>query len=239
MGHQGAAATLTDSLGLGSKPIALKFADADAGRDIAIQARAAPSSCSFWRSAEEGVFYAPAGAHFGCPVGAMVMGFDLPKAVSDELGELVGVMGARGYLSPDEPPHIPTNQAGAEGIIYGPLAEFPVPPDVVVCWLTPSQAMIWNEAAGGAAWTAGTGGSVSGRPACAALPNSIKERRPMMSLGCIGMRTFTEISGDLLLGVVPGSELEAFSDALAAMRRTNDGMAAFYQSRKDSFAAQA
>ena len=48
-----------------------------------------PSSCSFWRRAEQGVFYAPAEAHFNCPVGAMVMGFDLPQPVANELQQLV------------------------------------------------------------------------------------------------------------------------------------------------------
>ena len=240
-GHMGmkcnaAAGVLIQSLDLQSPPIALAFADADAGRAFAAPAQPAPSACSFWLQAESGVFYAPAEAHFGCPVGALVMGFDLPKAVNDELAELLGLMGKCGYIASDEPGLIPTNKAGAQGIIYGPLSQFPVPPDVVLCWLTPFQAMLWNEAAKGAAWNTNARGAVFGRPACAALPNSIQLSRPAISLGCTGMRTFTEISSGLLLAVVPGSELLAFSSSLAAVRRTNDGMAAFYGSRKRNFA---
>lgn len=239
MSYEAVAATLTDSLGLTSPPIALAFADADAGRAISGQAKAAPSACSFWRNAENGVFYASAEAHFNCPVGAMVMGFDLPKAVSDELMELVATMGKCGYVSADEPNQIPTNKARAQGVIYGPLAQFPVQPHAVLCWLTPFEAMIWNEAGGGAVWKTDMTGGVFGRPACAALPRSIDLDRPVMSLGCIGMRTFTEVANDRLLAVLPGSRLAAFADGLASMRRINDQMASFYASRKDNFALTA
>jgi uncharacterized protein (DUF169 family) len=239
MSYDAIAVTLTEALGLDSPPIALAFVDAEAGRAISGQGKPAPSACSFWRNAETGVFYAPAEAHFNCPVGAMVMGFDLPKAISDELMELVGTMGKCGYISADEPGHIPTSKARAQGIIYGPLAQFPMEPHVVLCWLTPFQAMIWNEANGGAVWKTDTPGVVLGRPACAALPASIALNGPVMSLGCIGMRTFTEVAKDRLLAAVPGSKLLEFSDALASMRHTNDVMASFYVSRKDNFAKNA
>lgn len=235
MSYEVAATTLTQSLGLISPPIALAFVDAEAGRVVSAH-RSAPSACSFWRNAESGVFYAPAEAHFNCPVGAMVMGFDLPKSVSDELMELVGTMGKCGYMSADEPGHIPTNKVGGHGIIYGPLAQFPRQPHAVLCWLTPFQAMIWNEAGGGAVWKNDATGSVFGRPACAALPASIDLDRPVISLGCIGMRTFTEIAKDRMLGVVPGSKVLEFSIALSSMQQTNDGMAAFYNSRLENFA---
>src|SRR5262249_38064824 len=112
-----------------------------------------PSSCSLWRRAEQGVFYAPAQAHFRCPVGAMVMGFELPQPVADELGQLVSSMCDCGYIASDEPAHIPTIPFKPKGIVYGPLDAFPLRADAVVCWLSPRQAMIWNEACGEARWT--------------------------------------------------------------------------------------
>ena len=239
MSYDAIAATLTKTLDLDSPPIALAFADAEAGRAVAGEGKRAPSACSFWRNAETGVFYAPAEAHFGCPVGAMVMGFDLPKAISDELMELVGTMGKCGYISADEPGQIPTSKVRAQGIVYGPLAQFPMEPHVVLCWLTPFQAMIWNEADGGAVWTTDSPSVVFGRPACAALPAGMALNRPVMSLGCMGMRTFTEVARDRLLAAVPGSRLQAFADALASMRNINDGMASFYLSRKENFANSA
>lgn len=239
MNYRDAAAILTESLDLESPPIAVAFADTEQARAVSAQASAAPSTCAFWRNAENGVFYAPADAHFNCPVGAMVMGFDLPKPVSDELMELVGTMGKCGYIAPEEPSRIPTNGAKPQGIIYGPLAQIPVEPYVVLCWLTPFQAMIWNEASGGAVWKSESPGTAFGRPACAALPASVELGRPVMSLGCMGMRTFTEIANDRLLAVIPGAKLAEFVEALRTMRATNDAMASFYNSRKDAFRAAA
>src|SRR6185369_623010 len=126
-------AILTAALNLDSPPIALAFADENSGEASSL-AKPAPSACSFWRAAEQGVFYASADAHFNCPVGAMVMGFDLPKQVSDELTGLVGTMGKCGYMLPDEPGHIPTGPAKPRGILYGPLSQFPVEPSAVLCW---------------------------------------------------------------------------------------------------------
>jgi uncharacterized protein (DUF169 family) len=237
MTYRAAATVLTNSLNLDYPPIALAFADKDSVRAIATQPKPAASACSFWRLAESGVFYAPADAHFNCPVGAMVMGFDLPKKVSDELMELVGTMGKCGYVSAEEPGHIPTGKAKPRGIIYGPLSQFPVQPDVVLCWLSPFQAMIWNEATGGATWNGAAPGGVFGRPACAALPASINQGAPVMSLGCMGMRTFTEIPEDHLLAAVPGTKVEEFARTLQSMRATNDTMAAFYASRKKGFSS--
>ena len=235
MGYATEAAILTESLDLDLPPIAVAPADKEAGRAIADSASSVPSACSFWRNAEEGVFYAPAEAHFNCPVGAMVMGFDLPKAVSDELMQLVGTMGKCGYISADEPSRIPTNKTKSDGVIYGPLSQFPVEPYAILCWLTPFQAMIWNEATGGAVWKGESPGAAFGRPACAALPASVDSGRPAVSFGCMGMRTFTEIAGDRLLAVIPGSKLSEFAAALRAMRQTNDMMASFYASRKQNF----
>jgi uncharacterized protein (DUF169 family) len=238
MSYASASSILTQSLNLDPPPIALALVDDKTAQGVPA-ATAAPSACSFWRNAERGVFYARAEAHFNCPVGALVMGFDLPKAVSDELMGLVGTMSKCGYVSPDEPGHIPTTQKKAQGIIYGPLSQFPLEPYAVLCWLSPFQAMIWNEAAGGAIWKNEMTGYVFGRPACAALPNSVRSGQPVMSLGCMGMRTFTEIAADRLLGVIPGSKLTEFVAALQSMKATNDGMRSFYVSRKEAFAQNA
>jgi uncharacterized protein (DUF169 family) len=237
MSYDSVAATITNSLGLTSPPIALAFVDAGADRVASAQAKAAPSACSFWRDAETDVFFASAEAHFNCPIGAMVMGFDLPKIVSDELEGLVNTMGNCGYISAEEPVHIPTRTEPSQGVIYGPLAQFPLEPSVVLCWLTPFQAMIWNEAGGGAVWRSDTPSTVFGRPACAAIPRSMYSEMPVLSLGCMGMRTFTEIAEDQLLAVIPGSKLAEFSKALTSAKETNDIMACHYSSRKKDLLA--
>jgi uncharacterized protein (DUF169 family) len=163
------------------------------------------------------------------------MGFKLPKEVSDELMGLVDSMAGCAYISEGEPNQIPVNRSEPRGIIYGPLSKFPIKADLILCWLSPFQAMIWSEAGGGATWGTESVSTVFGRPACAALPASAHADRPALSLGCMGMRTFTEISEDRLLGVVPETRLSDFVSQLRKLRDINQSMACLYEARKATF----
>lgn len=230
MDHKTAAAELVDRLGLDLPPIALAFVhEAPAG--VATDDAVVPSACAFWRRAENSVFYASAAAHANCPIGAFVMGFALAPEQMQELQGLIGQMNACGYVGAEEPAHIPTGQARPGGIVYGPLADFPNEPDAVLLWLTAAQAMVWSEATGGASWGGGAPTTVAGRPGCAAIPKAIAGDAPTLSLGCIGMRTFTGIGGERLLAVLPGARLADFASALAHMAEVNRGMQDFYESR--------
>lgn len=218
---------LVESLGLSRPPVALTFAS-ERPPGVSLAPNAVPSTCSFWRQAEHKVFYASAEDHFNCTIGAMVMGFELPAEVSQELGDLVTRMCGECYLNEDEAARIPTVQQKSAGILYGPLAEFPAAPDLIVMWLIPHQAMIFNEAMGGTNW-AGELMEISGRPGCAALPRALHGHKPTMSLGCAGVRTFARIGDDELLAVVPGDQGEQVVAALERTVNANAAMSAVYQ----------
>lgn len=231
MCNVGYADQLVESLGLDEPPVAIAFLEGPPA-DVPASPVALPSACAFWREAEKGLFFAEAEQHFNCPIGSFVMGFELPKAISDELMELIGTMTKCGYIAAEEPGHIPTNaKKGAKGVLYGPLKEFPVAPDAVVVWLTPAQAMIWSEALGGAEWDGPASASVRGRPACAAIPAALAAGTSSLSLGCAGMRTFTGVAAEKMLAVIAGSNLSKAAAAIAAMRGVNDTMEAFYRDR--------
>ncbi|AKH83953.1 hypothetical protein AA958_19140 [Streptomyces sp. CNQ-509] len=235
MTNQTAAQRLTSALALDPAPVALTFTDAPP-EGVAGPAHAVTSACAFWRMAEQGVFYAPAEAHDNCPIGAMVMGFPLTEPLKAQLGELVTSMCDCTYLSPEEGDKIPGIEASAAGILYGPLADLPTAPQVVLFWLTPRQAMLYNEAAGTANW-ANTNILSTGRPACAALPSAISSGSPTISWGCIGMRTFTDIPDDRLLAAVPGARLDAFLDDLERTVAANQTMKTFYEGKKAALTA--
>jgi len=229
MNNADTATLLRSKLALDIEPIAMAFLDSSPG-DIPVLGATKPSACSFWREAETALFFAPAEAHFNCPVGAMVLGLDLPPAVSAELTTLVGTMTQCGYVADGEPGSIPTqSRKGARGVLYGPLAGFPVPADAVLLWLLPAQAMIVSEAVGGAVW--GSNAVLLGRPACAAIPQAINTGKASLSLGCVGMRTFTAITPDRLLAVVPGPLIESFTSDVVRLSAINDAMASFYKER--------
>lgn len=221
------ARTLQADLGLLNPPVALTFMD-QPPQGAAAPPTAVPSACSFWRDAERGTFYAAARDHYECPVGSMVMGFELPEDIQQRLGEVVGGMCERQYLAPGEPPAIPVVKTAHAGILYGPLAETEGVPDVALLWVTPRQAMLCNEAIGTADWTAGFP-VTTGRPGCAALPVAMAEGAPSLSFGCAGMRTFTGIGDDRMLVAIPGSELEAFAAAIGQATAVNAQMTDYYK----------
>jgi uncharacterized protein (DUF169 family) len=199
---------------------------------------AVPSACTFWRRAEQGLFYADAEAHMGCPIGAMVMGFELSESKTEELMSIVGDMCAVAYLEESEVPQIPKFDVGVAGVVYGPLSKFKfnchVEPDVVLVWVTPKGAMLLEENVGGTRWTSDNGGSILGRPACGALPRAHDSELPVLSLGCAGMRTFTEIPDEYVLMAIPRAQLEHIQASLNRTITANGKMTATYKSMKSS-----
>src|SRR5438093_13386173 len=106
-------------------PIALTFVQ-DRPPGIPSTEAVVPSSCAFWRQAETEVFYAPASAHFNCPLGAMVMGFPLPDAPMQQLQSDVKTVGQLSYVREEEVARVPKVARASAGIVYGPLRRFPL-----------------------------------------------------------------------------------------------------------------
>ncbi len=127
---------LQQSLDLQYPPVAMTRTEARPDT-VDASTEAVPSACTFWRRAETSVFYAGADAHMGCPIGAMVMGFELSEAKNGELMDLVGGMCEINCLKPEEVELIPKFDSTRTGAVYEPLADFPFEPDVVLVWTTP------------------------------------------------------------------------------------------------------
>jgi len=236
--YAGLARTLVEQLRLDLPPVALAYVSQQPA-GIAEFEGEVPSSCAFWRHGEKRVLYAPASKHFNCAVGAMTQGFELPEAVQQDLGGAVQLMGGAGYVGGDEPAHIPVVDRKPAGIVYGPLSDFPLPPDLVLLWLMPSQGMLFAETLGQVRWSDGASMSVHGRPTCAALPVALSSGRPSMSMGCIGMRTYTEIGPDRFLAVVPGTALPEFVQSLVQVAGANAAMGDYYDAQKARYPATA
>lgn len=225
---------ISSRLALESTPVALSFVESPPEGAARPDGEVA-AGCAFWRKAETGVFYAPAEAHFNCPIGAMTMGFDMPPKVMQDLMSLVENMTGCGYIGPEEAAKIPSVPGKKSGIVYGPLARFNLAPDLVLLWLSPRQAMIFQEAAGRCSWTEAVPAGIFGRPACAALPIAKQSGQATLSLGCTGMRTFTEIADDRMLAILPGDRIKHFCDALDKAADVNASMKDFYSGRKQQF----
>jgi uncharacterized protein (DUF169 family) len=232
------ATTLKRTLGLRLPPVALSFV-AERPNDVREFTDGVPSACTFWRRAEEGVFFASAEAHFNCPIGAMTMGFNMSDELKQTLMGLVGQIGTMGYIDPAEAANIPSVPGDKSGIVYGPLESFPVTPDVVLLWASGNAAMLLAEATQSGNWTAGHRGTATfGRPSCAAIPVAVLNETPTFSLGCMGMRTFTAVEPELQLAVLPRATLFTLQERLDKIAAVNAQMAVYYAEQNAKFPAQ-
>ena len=223
---------ISSAFGLDISPIAMALVD-NQPQGVETMEEEVPSFCTFWRMAEKKSFYAPANKHYNCPIGAMVLGFEMPKEVQDQLGGLVKKMCECSYLSEDEPANIPTITEKKAGVVYGPLKDFPVAPQLILMWLKPSQAMIYNEVLGCCKWSGSMDSMALGRPACAVIPTTLNKSPFGMSLGCTGMRTFTEVSDDHILATLNCTEIDSFLTSLQTTLSANKEMKEFYTDHKN------
>jgi uncharacterized protein (DUF169 family) len=220
---------------LAGRPVAVSYLDSAPSAVEKFEGRE-PSGCSFWRLAAEGrTFYTVPEDHFNCAVGAYTHNIALSPEREQETGITLKMMFDLGYVKPEEVPQIPRLAKKPEVVVYSPLGEAPVAPDVVVFACQPRSAMLLNEAAN----RAGAGASVPalGRPTCMALPASL-QHGAIFSLGCIGNRVYTGLGKDQMYFVVRGQDLKAIADALEVVNNANAALSdyAIGQRRKLSTA---
>lgn len=211
-------ARFTKVLKLAGRPVAVTYLDSVPSAVEKFEG-SEPSGCSFWRLAAEGrTFYTVPEDHFNCAVGAYTHNIALSPEREQETGITLKMMFDLGYVKPEEVPQIPRLAKSPAVVVYSPLGEAPVAPDVVLFACQPRSAMLLNEAAN----RAGVAASVPalGRPTCMALPASL-QHGAIFSLGCIGNRVYTGLGKDQMYFVVRGQDLEAIADALEVVNSAN------------------
>ncbi len=195
----------TEQLHLQQPPIGLTFVE-DAPEGVVHTVGRVPSACTFWRRAEQGVFYATGEDHSECPIGMMTMGFIMPEAEQQRAQSLVETMASVQYFSPSEVSALPVVKKPHQSIVYGRLDQFPIEADVVLCIIDTQQAMLIAEAMGNMNWLQSAGQSAFGRPTCAIIPRTLQTNQLSMSFGCVGARTYTGLTPSELVLTIPGSE---------------------------------
>src|SRR5271154_7260348 len=215
------------------RPVAVSFLDA-APTNVKRFDGTEPSSCSFWRLAANGaVFYTVPENHFNCAVGAYTHNITLSPEREKETEQTLKMMFDLGYVKPEEVPQIPRLAKAPGAIVYAPLGDSPVTPDVVLFACKPSGAMLLNEAAGRAGVQSGA--PALGRPTCMALPASL-QHGVILSLGCMGNRVYTGLGEDEMYFVVRGKDLAAVADALATITTANAALNQYATGRRAELA---
>jgi uncharacterized protein (DUF169 family) len=199
-------------------------------------AGAEPSGCSFWRLAAAGrAFYTVAGDHHNCPLGSHTHGIPLPASRAPELMHTLGLMVNIGYVRMEEMPGIPVLPRTPGAVVYAPLGDTPVDPDVVLVAGRPGRLMLLLEAAGRAGITTRPG--LLGRPTCMALPAALAGGA-VASTGCIGNRVYTDLGDDELYVAVPGRDLVRVAGELASIIAANDTLAGYHRERRAALATE-
>lgn len=212
----------------GVRPVAVAFLDA-APEGVKKFEGTQPAGCSFWRLAAEGrTFYTIPENHFNCAVGAYTHNIALSPEREKETEQTLKMMFELGYVKPEEVPQIPRLPKTPGAIVYSPLAEAPVDPDVVLFALRPGAAMLLQEAAGRAG--IGVGAPSLGRPTCMALPASL-QFGAIASLGCIGNRVYTGLDEDEMYVVLRGKDLPSVAEAVHVIGAANAALRDYAQGR--------
>jgi uncharacterized protein (DUF169 family) len=222
------ASTLIESLRLGAPPIAITFAPeapdgvpafdepmvapTDDGRTGRV-----PAGCVFWMKSAERTFSTVAEDHGNCSVGSVTHGF---KTLEDVAGNSdVAALLESGWVTMDVVPQIPVVTEKPGAVVYGPLAETPIDPDVVLLRVNGKQLMTVADA-----WP---GLRIEGKPQCHIVAIAKEQGEPAASVGCALSRVRTGMNVAEMTMAIPGPRLEEFVDSLARTAAV-DGVVARY-----------
>jgi len=224
---------LVEGLHISRRPVAVTFADAaPAGTPRFLGT--VPSGCSFWRIAASGrTFYTVPSDHHNCVIGSHTHNISLPEERAGELPQMLTLMTGIGYIRMEEVPNIPRLPRMPGVVIYAPLGDAPVAPDVVVFAGRPGRVMLLQEAAIRAGLMPQA--PLLGRPTCMALPGALAQGT-VASTGCIGNRVYTDLGEDELYVVVPGRDLQKVADEVETIVAANTRLFEYHRERRQALA---
>jgi uncharacterized protein (DUF169 family) len=222
---------LSEGLRLERRPVAIMFQD-NPPVGVSKFTGTAPSGCSFWRLAADGrTFYTVPGDHYNCPIGSHTHNIPLPSERAAELDQTLSLMTGVGYIKMEEIPGIHRLPRTPGVVIYAPLGDTPVDPDVVLIAGRPGRIMLLGEAALAAG--VGSQSPLLGRPTCMAIPAAMAHG-VVASSGCIGNRVYTDLGEDELYVVIPGQDLAKVVDHAQTIAAANAQLADYHRGRRQT-----
>jgi uncharacterized protein (DUF169 family) len=224
------------ALGPRGRPVAVAFA-VDAPPGVARFEGTEPSGCSFWRVAAGGrTFYTVPGDHLNCAIGSYTHSVPVPLERAGELEQVLELMAGIGYVKMEEIPRIPRLERAPGAVVYAPLGDTPVEPDVVLVTGRPGQVMLLVEAAARAGVASRL--PMLGRPTCMALPAVHAGGGLVASLGCVGNRHYTGLADDELYVALAGADAPRAAAELEAVAAANRTLAAYHAGRRRELASE-
>jgi uncharacterized protein (DUF169 family) len=226
---------LSERLNLTHRPIAVTFRESPPA-SVPKFSGSEPSGCSFWRLAMNGrTFYTTPEDHHNCAIGSYTHNIALPQPRAHELEQTLTLMTGIGYIRMEDVGGIPRLPRTPGAIVYAPLGDTPVDPDVVLFAGRPGRVMLLQEAA----LRAGVGAGVPllARPTCMALPAALAQGS-VASTACIGNRVYTDVGEDELWIVMPGKDLSRVAGELLTITEANTQLSAYHHDRRRTLATE-
>ena len=228
--RQQQAEQLIASLELSLPPIAIAFRDA-VPDGVPEFDGSVPAGCVFWQEAAKRTFTTSARHHALCSIGIHTLNLSqAPASQPEELRTTLEAMTGLDYVREEEVAAIPVVRRAVKHALYGPLADFPADPEVVLLFADARQGLVLSEAVGRV-----DGGvpPAMGRPACAVVPQTLNHGLATMSLGCCGARVYLDaLSDDTALWALPGGRLDQYCDQIVAFANANRTLAMFHERRR-------
>lgn len=179
----------------------------DAGRTGAV-----PAGCVFWMKATERAFATSAADHANCSVGSYTHGFlTLEEAATRDDVEAVL---ASGWVDHAAMTSLPAMRERPAQVVYGPLAELAVAPDVVLLRVNGLGLMTLKDAVPAL--------RIEGKPQCHIVPLAAQHGEVAASVGCALSRARTGMRADEMTCAFPAArlaELVAVVEAAAELDR--------------------
>ena len=226
--YKNIASVLTRLLGLAHAPLAISFVDEQpdqvAAFDDPFPESAADgrtgrvaAGCVFWMKGADRTFTTVAEDHANCSVGSLTHGFTTLEEAAQQPD--VAALVESEWVSPETFPGLPTVENRPESIVYGPLAETPVDPDVVLLRLNAKQVMVVHDACPELRF--------EGKPQCHIIPIAKERGEITASVGCMLSRARTGMSASELTCALPTATLPELVERLRAARSADDKVAAY------------
>lgn len=229
------AESLVSSLELALPPIAVSFTNS-APADVAPYDGIVPAGCVFWQQAATRTFVTSAKDHALCSIGTHTHNLAQPvPAHQAELTDALKAMAELDYVRAEEVAAIPVLKSEGKHVVYGPLAECRIEPDVVLIFAHARQGLILSEAI--ARVDNGVPPAL-GRPACAVIPQAFNHGTAALSLGCCGARAYLDALTDAVsLWALPARKLDSYCAEIATLARANKTLTTFHTRRREDVEA--
>lgn len=236
-GRMTASEQLQQSLGLGLPPIAVCLTD-DVPASVPTVTEVVAAGCAFWERAAGGAFATSAKDHALCSIGIHTHNLSgAPPTQEHELKTTLKVLSSLDYVRDEDVASIAVLAKSVKHVVYAPLADSPLPPDVVVLFANARHSLVIAEAV---QQVESGMPPAMGRPACAMIPQVANTGRAAMSLGCCGARAYLDaLTDDIALWALPGANIDAYAARVAALVTANDTLAKFHGLRRESVATGA